>query len=188
MPDDVDPIPALRCANHPNRETMLRCNRCDKPICPACAVRTPVGYRCRECVRGQQAVYYTGQPQDPFVGGVIALILGGVFGALAYAFLGVLALFAFIVALLAGPAAGSLMAEAVRRAVGRRRSRSLRPVAAASCALGVLLGGLALFAGTAILAGAPFAVALDLLPALLFRLDVLLFAALAASTIYARLI
>ncbi|MBA2247993.1 MAG: hypothetical protein H0W23_07685 [Chloroflexia bacterium] len=34
--------------------TGLRCNRCGKPICPRCAVRTPVGMRCPDCagVRG----------------------------------------------------------------------------------------------------------------------------------------
>jgi len=34
--------------------TGLRCSRCGKPICPQCAVRTPVGLRCPECagVRG----------------------------------------------------------------------------------------------------------------------------------------
>jgi hypothetical protein len=42
----------LHCYVHPNRETSLRCNNCDRPICAACAIRTPTGYRCRECVRG----------------------------------------------------------------------------------------------------------------------------------------
>jgi hypothetical protein len=34
--------------------TGLRCSRCGKPICPLCAVRTPVGLRCPDCagVRG----------------------------------------------------------------------------------------------------------------------------------------
>jgi hypothetical protein len=34
--------------------TLLRCSRCGKPICPQCAVRTPVGMRCPDCagVRG----------------------------------------------------------------------------------------------------------------------------------------
>ncbi len=41
------------CANHPGVETSLRCNKCGKPICAKCAVRTPTGYRCKECVRGQ---------------------------------------------------------------------------------------------------------------------------------------
>ena len=34
------------CANHPGVETSLRCNKCGKPICAKCAVRTPTGYRC----------------------------------------------------------------------------------------------------------------------------------------------
>jgi hypothetical protein len=34
--------------------TGLRCSRCGRPICPQCAVRTPVGLRCPDCagVRG----------------------------------------------------------------------------------------------------------------------------------------
>lgn len=37
------------CADHPDTETRLRCSRCGKPICPRCAVRTPVGMRCPDC-------------------------------------------------------------------------------------------------------------------------------------------
>ncbi len=55
----------LYCTVHPNVETALRCNRCGRPMCNRCAVRTPVGYRCRECVRGQQQVFYTAQTLDP---------------------------------------------------------------------------------------------------------------------------
>jgi hypothetical protein len=42
------------CSYHPDVMTGLRCSRCGKPICPQCAVRTPVGLRCPECagVRG----------------------------------------------------------------------------------------------------------------------------------------
>lgn len=42
------------CSHHPKVLTLLRCSRCGKPICPLCAVRTPVGMRCPECagVRG----------------------------------------------------------------------------------------------------------------------------------------
>ena len=42
------------CSYHPNVMTGLRCSRCGKPICPQCAVRTPVGLRCPDCagVRG----------------------------------------------------------------------------------------------------------------------------------------
>ena len=39
----------LTCTFHPNVETQLRCNRCNKPICIKCAKHTPTGYRCPEC-------------------------------------------------------------------------------------------------------------------------------------------
>ncbi|MGC9334733.1 MAG: B-box zinc finger protein, partial [Anaerolineae bacterium] len=58
----------LYCANHPNVETLLRCNRCGKPICTRCAVSTPVGYRCRECVGQQQSSFYPGGTLDYVMG------------------------------------------------------------------------------------------------------------------------
>ena len=44
----------IQCARHPKVLTRLRCSRCGTPICPQCAVRTPVGLRCPDCagVRG----------------------------------------------------------------------------------------------------------------------------------------
>lgn len=176
----------LRCANHPDRETMLRCNRCDKPICYQCAVRTPVGYRCRECVREQQTVYYNAAPHDLLVGAVVALVLGGLFGALGYAFLGAVGFFGFLIAIFVGPAVGGLVAEAIRRAVRKRRAREMKWVAAAAFVLGIVAAGLLLYGGQALFS-ASFARALAVIPRLLFRLDVLLAAVLAASTIYARL-
>lgn len=48
------PTGQVPCSYHPNVQTGLRCTRCGKPICPQCAVRTPVGLRCPDCagVRG----------------------------------------------------------------------------------------------------------------------------------------
>ncbi len=48
------PSGQVPCSYHSNVMTGLRCSRCGKPICPACAVRTPVGLRCPDCagVRG----------------------------------------------------------------------------------------------------------------------------------------
>lgn len=122
----------LSCANHPNVETMLRCNRCGKPICTRCAVQTPVGYRCRECVGAQQASFYTGGTLDYVIGAVIALVLGAI-AAYLMTLLG-----AWFFALILGPTIGIGIAELVRLAVRRRRSRYLWLVVAGSIIIGAL--------------------------------------------------
>src|SRR3954453_16050089 len=49
LPDTLANAGPVPCADHPDVETRLRCSRCGKPICPRCAVRTPVGMRCPDC-------------------------------------------------------------------------------------------------------------------------------------------
>lgn len=39
------------CYRHPDRETLLGCASCGRPICPECAVDTPSGQKCYECAR-----------------------------------------------------------------------------------------------------------------------------------------
>jgi hypothetical protein len=120
----------LFCANHPRTPTALRCNKCGKPICPKCAVRTPVGYRCRECVSQQQQVFETARWYDYALAVVLAAPLAGVAGAL------LLNLSYFVIFL--APVAGGVVAEVVRWAVRRRRGRYLPLAAAGGFALGCL--------------------------------------------------
>jgi membrane associated rhomboid family serine protease len=41
---------APTCYRHRNRQTYLRCVRCDKPICADCRIDAPVGFQCPDCV------------------------------------------------------------------------------------------------------------------------------------------
>ena len=124
------PPAVLYCANHPDRETSLRCNRCNKPICTQCAVLTPIGYRCKECVRGQQKAFETAQTVDYPITFVIVVILSYL-GSLVASFLGFFVIFI-------APMAGVVIAEAVRAAVKRRRSQRLFQVAVVAAVLGGL--------------------------------------------------
>jgi hypothetical protein len=118
------------CAFHPNRPTSLRCNRCGRPICTSCAILTPVGYRCKVCVREQQKVFETAIWHDFLIAPVVAGVICGV-GSLLGTFLGF-----FIV--IGAYFAGTIAARAVQWAVRHRRSRYLWLAAAAGGVLGCL--------------------------------------------------
>jgi membrane associated rhomboid family serine protease len=45
-----------RCYKHPAKEAGVRCRRCERAICPDCMISAPVGFQCRECVKGAPAV------------------------------------------------------------------------------------------------------------------------------------
>ncbi len=122
--------PILYCANHPTTETTLRCNRCEKPICAKCAVLTPTGYRCRECVKGQQKVFDTAEARDYFIALPVAGILSFI-GGLIVPSLGFFTIFL-------APAAGGIIAEIVRRTLQKRRSMRLFQYITAAVVVGAL--------------------------------------------------
>ncbi len=122
---------ALVCENHPPRETSLRCNRCEKPICSQCAVLTPVGYRCMECVRAQQSGFDTTRSYD-FPITFVVTVFGVSIGIYLASFLGFWGIFL-------APVIGGGLAEILKRLINYRRSRRLPLIAAIGGVIGVIL-------------------------------------------------
>jgi hypothetical protein len=127
----------LYCYVHPTRETALRCNNCGRPICAACAVRTPIGYRCRECVKGQQKVFDTSEWYDYVTGFVVAALLSAVASFLV-TFIGGIGFFGWFLIAAGAPSAAVAIAEGVRLVTRKRRSRPLFLTVAAGVVLGAL--------------------------------------------------
>lgn len=44
------PADTPTCYRHPDRQTYVRCTRCQRPICPECMRSAAVGHQCVECV------------------------------------------------------------------------------------------------------------------------------------------
>ena len=121
----------LYCVNHPQTETTLRCNRCEDPICVRCAVLTPTGYRCKDCIRVQQKSFDTAEWYDYGISFILAALLSCL-GSQMVSFLSFFTIFL-------APIAGVVIAEAVRFTIRRRRSRLLYQTITLATALGSLL-------------------------------------------------
>lgn len=74
------------CYRHPDRETYIRCSRCERPICPDCMNAAPVGFQCPECVRDgaasvrQPTTALGGKPQEQ--GDLVTKVLIGINAAI----------------------------------------------------------------------------------------------------------
>jgi hypothetical protein len=128
------------CAVHPDRETALRCNKCDRLMCADCAVQTPVGYRCRQCVRQHEDKFFTASTIDYGITFVVAAVIAAL-GYLGVSLIGGFLLFIFVLAIPIGGAIG----EAALRLTGKRRGRYSGYIAGTGAVLGALLPGLIVF-------------------------------------------
>lgn len=113
---------ATTCYVHPGRETSLRCNRCERYICPSCAVRVPTGYTCRNCIRDHQKKFETAVWYDYIFGFFSAAALSAVAAFLVTFISG---FFYGLIVLFAAPAAGTIIARILLVVLRRRRSRAL---------------------------------------------------------------
>ncbi len=140
LADDGDEPEARTCTWHPERETLLSCSRCGRPMCPACARKHPVGLRCKDCAKELRSPLYKVSAAQ-VLGGLALGTGAAALGALVVGFLA--GRFGWI-SLLAAWAAGMVVGDATSRGAGRKRGRQLQVTAAAAAMLGALLLGLAI--------------------------------------------
>jgi hypothetical protein len=93
---------------------------------------TDTGYRCKECVRGQQKAFETAEVIDYPIAFIVAAVLSYIGSLIAPRL-------SFFVIILA-PMAGTFIAEAVRFSIRKRRANSLYYTAAAGALIGSLPG------------------------------------------------
>ncbi|MEV0613579.1 rhomboid family intramembrane serine protease [Nonomuraea sp. NPDC050404] len=87
-PHPEQPAEVPTCYRHPDRETWVRCQRCERPICPDCMRDAAVGFQCPECVaegnkgfRQAKSTFGGNVVRTPFVTYAILAINVLVFGA-----------------------------------------------------------------------------------------------------------
>ncbi len=126
------------CYAHPTRETSLRCKRCERPMCASCAVRTPTGYVCKDCVRAQQKTFDTAMWYDYLIGFGVTFVLSLIASSLTGVIASFIGFYMIFVAAAVGGGAGAFIADIALRAVSKRRSKSLF----ISCSVGVVVGAI----------------------------------------------
>jgi hypothetical protein len=123
-------MPALPCANHPKEMTLVRCGRCEKPICVRCMVDTPVGKKCPDCARNRNHITES-TPRHVLLAFLAATAVAVPAGWVLHQ-LPMIIVLAFIY--------GGLVAEVALRAGQRRRSLAMQVAAGLAALIGGLVG------------------------------------------------
>jgi len=145
---------AMACFRHPDRETYVRCGRCDRPICRRCALDGPVGLRCRDCGRPGADPLARLSPAQLGAGVAVGLGAGTIAG-----FFGLQ--MGFLLSLCVGPFIGGLIGEGVLRATGYKRGPLVRILVVVGIVGGLLLAAFLHVSMLVGQAGAPGASAIE---------------------------
>ncbi len=135
----------MQCTFHPQTETLLRCSKCEQPICGKCAITTPVGARCPDCAQVQRLPTYS-LPSPQLAVSIVVALAAGIAIGIAFGFIENVLPGGFIrhiYVALAFLASGHLIGEAVSRASNRKRATPLQIIAVLSYALSIIVFSLA---------------------------------------------
>jgi hypothetical protein len=176
------------CINHPKTETLLRCIKCGNPVCLKCVIRTPVGFRCKQCTNVQFAGYYNATSLDHIIVAIVGTIASVIAGGIATLIGGIFWFFVIFYA----PAVGGVIAEIIRRSIQKRRGKYIWLVACGSVVLGGLIavGALPLLAILTVAFNQPRmlgSIASSGILRAFFNLGVWIYIVMAVGTVYVRL-
>jgi hypothetical protein len=129
---DLSEHQPLFCYRHPDRETWVRCGRCDQPICSRCAMQGPVGLRCKVCGTPSRDALASLRPSQLAI--AAALSVGG--GAIVGYAGSTLQLFGLVAAFFGG----GIIAEVLDRAIGIKRGPRIIVIAVPGIIAGGLIG------------------------------------------------
>ncbi|HSL76646.1 MAG TPA: hypothetical protein VK867_06865 [Candidatus Limnocylindrales bacterium] len=129
--DLSEPQP-LHCYRHPERETWVRCGRCDQPICMKCAMDGPVGLRCKTCGKPSRDALASLRPTQIVIAAVLAVGGGAIVGYAGSSF----SIFGLVVAFFGG----GIIAEVIDRAIGIKRGPRILMIAVPGIVAGGLVG------------------------------------------------
>jgi hypothetical protein len=162
---------ATYCYAHPGRESTLRCKRCERYICPSCAVGSPTGYMCKDCVSQHKKIFDTAFWYDYLTGSGVTFILSFIASGLLAFVSSFIGFYMIFVSFAVAGGAGVFISNIALRVTGKRRSRWLFIACAAGIAFGAIpIGLFMLFTGN------------------MYSLIMLgIYAVVATSTVYARL-
>jgi hypothetical protein len=125
------------CYRHPDRETWIRCGRCDRPICTSCAMQGPVGSRCKQCGKLAFDPLTSFTPVQLMLG-IGSALIGGLIGGFIAARIGFFAIFV-------GYFAGAIIADVVARATGYKHGPVMAAIVLGGIVVGTLIGAAAGF-------------------------------------------
>ena len=129
--DLSEPQP-LHCYRHPERETWVRCGRCDQPICMKCAMEGPVGLRCKTCGKPTRDALASMRVSQIVIAAVLAIGGGAIVGYAGTA----IGYFGLVVAFFGG----GIIAEVIDRAIGIKRGLRIMAIAVPGIVAGGLVG------------------------------------------------
>jgi hypothetical protein len=124
----------LFCYRHPDRETYVRCGRCDRPICSRCAMQGPVGMRCKVCGTPPRNPLHSLTAGQFAAGAAVAIGAGTIAG-----FIGLQ--LGFLLSICIGPFVGGLIGEATMRATGYKRGPLMLLLVGGGIVAGVFVAG-----------------------------------------------